>query len=523
MEIKGKHIYGIGAAVAGAAALIFALLYWIINRQWDTTTQAGLAIGLLGLVLFAWLEIDWLTRLLKTRQVRYGAESMALTVLFLVVIGLLTYIFTREGFQKSWDLTSDQQFTLTPETTNVLSQMSQPVKVLAFYSPASFGREDTETLLSNYSTASNQQVTYEFIDPNSQPALAQEYGVTIDRQLVVTRGDQREEVQFANESDLTNAIVRLDDATVRTVYFVAGHGEASIEDTGQEGLSTIKQYLEGVNVTVKTLNVLGDSVPVDATAIVIAGPQQPYSQSEVDLLARYVNGGGKLVILAEPSILQGVEAGQPDPLANYLATSWGITLRDDFVIETSNYYESPQNIVTYNFTETSPIVEGLSNYAALFPLARSIDISVTLPESVIATPVIKTFPSAWGETNLGALSGEGEVAPDANEPSGELVLAATGQNTATNGRVVVFGDATFAQNQFWQNSGASNGLIMLNSVKWVTSKEDTISLTPRNTTTRTLNIFSMRDLIIVSLLSCLLPLLVVAGLGIGVWWSRRRG
>jgi ABC-type uncharacterized transport system involved in gliding motility auxiliary subunit len=115
------------------------------------------------------------------------------------------------------------------------------------------------------------------------------------------------------------------------------------------------------------------------------------------------------------------------------------------------------------------------------------------------------------------------VQPDANEPSGELVLAASAQNNVTNGRVVVFGDSQFGQNQFWQNSQLSNGLLLLNAVKWTTSKEDTISLTPHNTTTRSLNIFSTRDIAIVFLLACLLPPVVVIGLGVSVWWSRRRG
>lgn len=524
MEIKGKHIYGVGALVAGGAALVFAVLYWFINRQLDTTVQAGFAIGLIGFALFAWLEIDWLTRILKTRQVRYGTETLVFTILFLAVIGLLTFIFTRDKFKTRWDLTEDQQFTLAPETVTMLGQMTEPVEVLAFYSSSAYGKEDAETLLQNFFEKSGGKVEHRFIDPISQPALAQEYGVTRDGQLVVTRGDQREEVQFANESDLTNAIVRLSDTTVRTVYFVAGHGELSVEDTAETGLSTLKTYLEGVNVTVKTLTVLGDSVPVDATAIVIAGPQRPYTQAEVDLLGRYLSGGGKLIVLAEPSILQGIEPGQADPLADYLSTNWGITLRDDFVVDGTNYVQSILNVVTYNFVETDPIIGDLAGIAAVFPLARSIEISATPPEGVTVTGFIKTFPSAWGETNLGALSGtDSNVQPDANEPSGELVLAASAVNSTTNGRVVVFGDSEFGQNQFWQNAQLSNGLLILNAVKWTTSKEDTISLTPHTSTTRSLNIFSTRDIAIVFLLACLLPPTVVIGLGVSVWWSRRRG
>ncbi|HLF01372.1 MAG TPA: GldG family protein, partial [Anaerolineales bacterium] len=465
MEIKGKHVYGLGAAVAGGVALIFALAYWFINRTLDSTVQAGFALGLIGLALFAWLEIDWLTRVLKTRQVRYGAETLALIAMFLVVVGLLNYIFTRDRLKTRWDLTENKQFTLAPETLTVLNGLNEPVKVLAFYSSSSFGREDAENLLKNYKEKSNGQLDYEWVDPFTKPALAQEYGITRDGALVVTRGNQREEVKFSDESSLTNAIVRLDDTTPRTVYFISGHGELSADDTGQEGLSTLKTYLEGVNIQVKTLNALGNSVPVDANAMVIAGPQRPYSAAAVELLGKYLSGGGRLIVLAEPSILMGVEAGQTDPLADYLSQSWGVTLRDDFIFETTYFSQSQVNLITANYESASPIVSGLENINAFFSLARSLEVAAQTPEGVTVTPIIKTWPTAWGETNVAALNGEGEVAQDQNEPAGELIVGLSAENS-TNGRIVVFGDSQFGQNQFWQESNLSNGLLILNSIKW---------------------------------------------------------
>ena len=522
MEIKGKHIYGLGAAVAGGVALVFALVYWFINRTLDSTVQAGFALGLIGLALFAWLEIDWLTRVLKTRQVRYGAETLALIAMFLVVVGLLNYIFTRDRLKTRWDLTEDKQFTLAPETIKLLGDLKEPVKVMAFYSSSSFGREDAENLLKNYKEKSNGQVDYEWVDPFTKPALAQEYGITRDGALVVTRGTQREEAKFSDESSLTNAIVRLDDTTVRTVYFLSGHGEIAIDDTGQEGLSTLKTYLEGVNIQVKTLNTLSNSVPVDAGAMVIAGPQRPYSAEEIDLLSKYLNGGGRLLVLAEPSLLMGLAAGQTDPLADYLSQSWGVTLRDDFIFETTYFSQSQVNVITANYESGSPVVSGLENINALFMLARSIEVVAQTPEGVTVTPIIKTLPTAWGETNVAALNGEGDVAQDQNEPIGELIIGLSAENS-TQGRVVVFGDSEFGQNRFWQEPNLSNGLLILNSIKWAVSKEDLINLTPKNTTTRTLNIFSTRDIAIVLLLACLLPPLVVILGGVSVWWSRRRG
>ena len=89
MEIKGKHLYGLSALLFGVVALVFSLFYWFINRDFDTTVKATLAAGLIGLALAAWLEIDLITSALKSRQAKYGVEALALTLVFLVVVGLI--------------------------------------------------------------------------------------------------------------------------------------------------------------------------------------------------------------------------------------------------------------------------------------------------------------------------------------------------------------------------------------------------------------------------------------------------
>jgi ABC-type uncharacterized transport system involved in gliding motility auxiliary subunit len=529
--LKGKHIYGMGAAVVGIVALLYALLTWFINRTLDTNVQAGFALGLVGLAVFAWLEIDWLTRLLKTRQMRYGAEALALTLLFLVVVGLLNYIFTRDRLgtvplQGRWDLTEDQQHSLAPETINMLNTLQQPVRVLAFYTTTSFGREDVEVLLKNYKDKSGGKVDYEFVDPITQPAIVQKYGVTREGSLVVTRDEKFEEVQFgSDEAALTNAIVRLNDSTLLTVYFISGHGEDSIDEPGDTGLSQLKELLEGVNYQVKSLNAISQTIPEDASAIVIAGPTRQFSPEEVQTIDTYLAAGGKAVVLYEPSPLTGLEPGQTDPLVQYLSTRWGLILNDDFILDQTSFVQGPEIPATTNYGST-PVSKGLEGVNTIFPLARSITLAGpgVAPAEVSLSPVVSTMPGlAWAETNVAALTDPAApVEQGPEEAAGQLVIGATAENTATGGRVIVFGDKEFGQNQFWQQQLA-NGFLLLNSIKWATTREDQISLTPRDSTIRTLNVVNNRDVAIVFLLACLLPpLLVIIG-GVAVWWSRRLG
>ncbi len=521
MELKGKHIYGVGAAVVGVVAIVFAPLYWLINQKLDTTVQATLALGLIGLAVFAWLEIDLITRILRTRQARYGAETLAFVLLFLIVVGLVNYIFTREKLKTQWDLTEAKENSLAPESVKVLSELKEPVHVIGFYSSQGFGRESAEELLRKFRDKSGGKLGYEFVDPVVKRALAQQYGITRDGTLVVVRGEQHEQAKYADEASLINAIVRINNPTAYAVYFVTGHGEKSVDESGDNGLSQIKTYLEGVNIQLKTLNVLS-SIPEGAAAIVIAGPSTPYSAAEVDAIGKYLAGGGKAIFMIEPSLLGGVEQGQTDLLVDYLSKNWGMTLRDDLIIDNVQYVPGtdPSFPVTVAYTASPLISEEIQEVASFFPSSRSIQLADTAPTDVTLTSVIKTGPNAWGETAFDSLS-NGQLAPEESDAQGELTMAATAENATTGARVIVFGDSDFAANLYWP-TGAANAVVLLNAVKWTTSEEDLISLTPRPSVTHTLDVFSTRDLIVILLLSCLLPPFVVVVGAVGVWWSRRR-
>ncbi len=523
MELKARHAYGLGAIVIGLAAIVFGAISWFINAKIDSLVQAAFAIGLVGIALFAALEINLLTQALRSRQARYGAETLVMIVAFIFVVGLLNFILSRDQFKKRWDWTETKENTLAPETIKLLSELNEPVKVIGFYSSQSFGKEDAEKLLGDYRLNSDGNLSYEFVDPFLRPTLAQEYGITRDGSLVVVRGDQRELADSADEPSLTNAIVRLNNPKIQVVYFISGHGEKSIDDSGEGGFSQLKSLLEGINYQVKTLNAITDPLPADASAIVIAGPTKPYSAAEVEVIGKYLAGGGKAVILAEPSLLMGIEAGQTDALADYLSKNWGITLRDDFVIDPTQYPQGADP--SFPMTESygfSPITQDLERIRSFFPSARSLAVADagTAPAGVTVSSIINTGPDAWGETNFDSLN-TGQWAPEEGDAQGALSLAATAENTAAGGRVVVFGDSQFGANAFWQ-SGAANGILLLNAVKWSTAEEDLISLTPHNTVPRSMNVFSSRDQAIIFLLSCILPpFLVIVG-AVGMWWSRRK-
>lgn len=527
MELKGKHLYGVAAFGVGVLALIFAAIAWLLNRNFDTTVQIPLAIGLLSIALSAWLEIDLIGLALKTRQAKYGVTALVYSGLIVVVVGLINGIFYKfDRLKYTWDLTAAQENSLAPETITVLSELKEPVKVIGFYTNTFYGRQSGEDLLKRFRDKGGDNFGFEIVDPEAKPLVAQQYGVTTDGTLVVTKGSQQENIKFASESEIVNALVRLENPIQLTVYFITGHGELSPEVTDNTGYSKAKTDLQNISYQVKTLDSLANAVPVDAAVMIIAGPTKPYSQAEVDNLAKYLAGGGKAIFMIEPSILGGIEKGQTDPLVAYLTQAWGITLRDDVVLDYSQYDQTlgPTVPATRSYGASPLVSADMTGVFSFFFSPRSLVLTdaATTPPGVTVNGVVMSGPSAFGETNLDALQGvEGQqVQRDPEDASGELTLVATGENATTGGRVVVVGDAEFALNGYW-TPNIANLSVFLNAIKWTTKRADLITLSPKPTTDNTMTVTS-RDMIVIFLLGCLLPPILIVVAGVSMWWSRRQ-
>lgn len=249
--------------------------------------------------------------------------------------------------------------------------------------------------------------------------------------------------------------------STRVVYFLTGHGEQDIEQGSETSLTRAKATLESKNYAVKTLNLLVENaIPEDASVIVIAGPLQPVTQDEVDLLKAYLANGGSLIVMSNPT---GVTefSDQDDPIAEMLATDWGITLNNDIVIDLNSPQPTTPTAALY---DSHPITTSMNDLVSFYPFTRSMSATGTV-EGVTVTSLVQTNERSWGETNFEDLQQGGQVGFDESiETLGPLTLAMAGENTTTGGRVVVFGTSLFAADQIFDQYG--NGDMFVNSIDW---------------------------------------------------------
>jgi len=482
--------------------------------------QISIGLLIISLAVSAILNLDSVRRFLSGRHARYGSNSLILTVAFVGILVAGNYIvFNNTDLLGSpYDFTEDKSNTLAPETLQILAELKEPVVATAFYSSNS-DTSGADDLLQKFKNNSDGNFTFSFVNPDLDPVAAREAGVTGDGKILLQSGENKEIADFVSETELAQALLRLISPGSRTVYFLQGHGEISLEPGNELAYSVVQSTLEAKNYTVNTLNLLNTrEIPEDALAIIVAGPQKPVSQEEVTLLKDYVDNGGSLVVLEDPRYFTQF-GDAADPMADYLSKEWGIVYNDDVVIDTVNQ-QNPFAAISSLYNPSHPITQNLTeNLFVIMPQARSLTISGE-KENITQTWLISTTESSWGET--AELSDTEAPAFDAEtDVQGPLYLAIAGENAVTTGRVVVFGNSLFAIDGNFDVYG--NGNFFINSVDWAAEQEDLLNLTTRPRTERIFMppVETWRFLLLVLVIVIVIPGMVVF-FGISTWLSRRK-
>jgi ABC-type uncharacterized transport system involved in gliding motility auxiliary subunit len=518
----------------GVLCLAGALVAYLIRGAVDVYTYVPLLLGVVGILSFAFLDPDRVQTWMGSRQAKYGTNLLITSLALVAIIVIVNYIVYQASTQtKLWvDLTESKSNSLSDETIRTLHTLSEPIEIRAWFGPDSTAWDGAMALLDKYAAESRGQLTYEKLDPDANPVLAKEDGISRDGTLVLTLGEQTQLVTNPAESEITTAILKLMNPGEHFVYFLAGHGEATIDGTGNTDINTLVGTLRNKNYTVDTLNLTQEKkVPATTSVLVIAGPKTPLLDFELTAIQDYLKEGGALILLQNPYAVTQMDPNA-DILAAYLKKDWGITLRNDIIIDLVNRYILNPFASTY--PSGSPITQRIpANMISVFPTAMSIQVDT--PADKTWTPVAfvqieATKDQVWGETDLesvGLISflSEAKTATYDKEKdnASPLNVGVSAEDPSNSSRVVVFGDEDFAENQIINQGAGANSDLIVNAVDWASQQENLISLTPKDTTYRFISLpqdaWVLNAIVLTS--ACLLPGSFLLLYGI-VWYNRRK-
>jgi ABC-type uncharacterized transport system involved in gliding motility auxiliary subunit len=453
---------------------------------------------------------------LRARQTKYAAYATTYILVTLAVIVAVNVLADR--FDKSYDATANKRYSLSDQTAKIVKGLKQNATITYFNQTSRF--RDGRDLLDQYANLS-PRVKVEYVDPDKNPQLAREAGIRNLGTAIVQIGTRKEEAKSMTEEGVTGAFIRDLKGTTRTVCFVQGSGEAQIEDSDRHGLSRFKDLLAKDNYETKSIDLLQKAeVPADCTVLVAAGPTRNYEQPEVDAIKKYVEAGGRALLLMDAPLKMGrSEIADNEALANVLQ-SWGVTLNKDLILDLNPLGQivglGPQValVTTYG---SQPIVSEMKGTATGFPLSRSMEV-----KSTDKTTVDKLFDSSSTSLATNNLSAASVNVNDPRNKKGPLTIAAAGAyNTGkenSQGRFVVVGSSAWIANGFITFNG--NNDLALNAMNWLSSDEDMISIRPKEREDRRITMTNSQMSWVRAISQFLFPMIVVVA-GIAVWLKRR--
>lgn len=456
------------------------------------------------------------TELLKARQTKYVAYATLYIVVALAVVTVANVLADR--YDKSYDATANKRYSLSDQTVKVVKGLKQDATITYFAQDSQFGTaKDKLDMYANLSP----KVHVVYVDPDKKPLVATQAGFKNLNTAIVQIGANKNEAKSISEEDLSGAIIRDLKNTARTVCFVTGSGEHQIDDSSRNGYSRFKDLIGKDDYQGKSIDLLQKAeVPGDCTVVVVGGPRGDYQQPEVDALKKYVEDGGRALILLDPPLKVGrEEIGDNDPLTGLLG-SWGVTPNKDLILDFNPVGQlaglGPQVALVTRY-DTHPIVKEMKGTATGFPLSRSLD-----TKNADKTTVEKLFDSSESSLSTAKLDSDRIDPGDPKNKKGPLTIAAAGTYKTgkenSQGRFVVVGSSLWAANSFLPFNG--NRDLALNTINWLSSDEDLISIRPKEPEDRKLTM-TRAQVRWVGITSLLLIPLIVVGTGLSVWWRRR--
>jgi ABC-type uncharacterized transport system involved in gliding motility auxiliary subunit len=456
------------------------------------------------------------TELLKARQTKYVAYVTLYIVVALAVVTVANVLADR--YDKSYDATANKQYSLSDQTIKVVKGLKQDATITYFAQDSQFGTAKNK--LDMYANLS-PKLHVVYVDPDKKPLVATQAGFKSLNTAIVQIGANKNEAKSINEEDLTGAIIRDLKNTTRNVCFVTGSGEHQIDDSGRSGFSRLKDLLAKDDYQGKSIDLLQKAeVPSDCTVVVVGGPRGDYQQPEVDALKKYVEDGGRALIMLDPPLKIGrEEVGDNDALTTLLA-SWGVTPNKDLILDFNPVGQlaglGPQVALVTQY-DSHPIVREMKGSATGFPLSRSLD-----TKSGEKTSVDRLFGSSESSLSTSKLDSDRINPADPKNKKGPMTIGAAGTYKGakenSQGRFVVVGSSQWAANGFLGFNG--NRDLALNALNWLSSDEDLISIRPKEPEDRKLTM-TKAQVKWVGLTSLLLIPLIVIGTGISIWFRRR--
>lgn len=432
-----------------------------------------------------------------------GVGYMVGVQVVLMVLLVMAVNYLGFHYYERWDFSRSQKFRLATTTQQLLRQLQEPLRVTVYFSPGQFSLEsliarDVGALLKEWQFSGKPHVEIETVDPTRDLRRAQEVqarlGFSAEENLLVLEYQGRKKflpildmaefdltpaqtggtprvAAFRGEQALASALLELLDPEARKVYFLQGHGEPGLGEDSP--ISTWLRYIVRQNATVLPLRSAdAPGIPEDADAVVVLGPQYDLTTREAEMLQRYWESQGRLLILFDPNA--------PTPNLRRLVERVGIVPEENRVLRLVPlaFAMGIFRDVTGEFLAESEITKRFSGVNSYFPEpVQSLAPAQERPEGTQLRGLIAATEPYWGERAFQPAEGEGVVYDDGIDRGYPVLLAMAAELGSIgddrveiqNSKMVVVGSMRFAldENLGGAEGGVANLDFLVSSLNWL--------------------------------------------------------
>ncbi len=484
----------------------------------------------------------------RKKNLKYGGYATITTLILLVALVLCNVLFNELGFKV--DLTSNAMYTPSSDTTDVLDQLEDDVVIYGLYNQGTESNDlNTKVikLIEAYVDMSDH-LEFKKVDPLTDPTFANQYlmddsqglpngSLIIENQttkkfktvnissMYEVKSDYstltRNVTGFSAEQALSSAIQYVCITETPVLHQLQGHSETLLT-------SDFIEYLSYTNYQVDTMNLVLENIEeLEAnthTAVLINNPRQDLSESEYEILLRYMEDGGRMMFLAASDM--------PDlPNFERLLARYGMSIQRGSMIETSmDYYYSYPFILKPVLGEDNSITSylvGDSNNYCLMMLPASIIINPEKSNSTKISAIMTTSENAVikglnedGEENGAAVKEEGDI----EGPFNLCVIAEEGVNrkdgTTADSKLVVIGNSDFINTT--SNSPVTTGNYKLTTIAcdFLQDSVDKLYISSKNLEEAKIET-TQSDFIFYGLIFTVVIPLIIILTGVVIWVRRK--
>ncbi len=461
---------------------------------------------------------------------RAGSYSAFAAVIVIAIAVIANMIFSAlPATATQIDLSGRDLYNLSDQTKRIVASLDKDVNM---YIICNEGNENAtiQRLLQRYEGLSDY-IHVQSVDPTAEPTFLDAYDLEISdlyENSVLVECDSKSRLvsyadifvteyemdystynytsttSFDGENALTNAIHYVSDDNLPKVYTLNGHGEAELSDD-------VVEMLEQDNFEVESLSLLSmESVPEDATALIINAPTSDLSTDEADMLISYLENGGNIALMT------GYMEEDAMTELKRVTESMGLTAQTGLIIESDQmmhmnrypYYLLP-NIESHEVTD--PLIEG--NYYVMAALAQPI--AETEDATASITWLLTTSDSAF--TKAEGLNTQ-SIEQDDDDTVGTFHIAAISEGT---GKLFWVSSDTLLDSQIDRAVSGANSDLFLNVLNYMGGQEESISIRAKSMDTQRLTVTQSESSMWSILMIGVIPLALI-GIGICVRVRRKR-